>query len=364
VSRSSPTTTKIGAYSLLRRFDSTLPEEVYLADSVLPEHAGQWFIVKVARRERGDFQKLRAAFIDSAQKDSPFQHKNVTAFVELFEDGAGAYLILEYTRGSNLHAVSQFLRGRDAALAEEIACYVAVEMLAGLHYVHTLAGADGKRLGLIVKNLTTPIVQLSSVGEVKIACPTLARVLIKRKHPVDPAERFAHEPIEWIAGEKLTASSNIYTVGVILFELLLGEPCFQAATVEDVLAQISQRGVQISALERGGVPDALCEIVRRATYPVPEHRFASAFDMAFAIAGWLKRSRQHARRLEGADGPLSAVLARFLKSHGLDDCGGERALAPFVETHTIDAHAASDGSDAFGLRVLQGRSDARRRSPE
>jgi serine/threonine-protein kinase len=352
-----PDPIRVGPYVLLDRIESSLPDEIYRATPAEPTREHERFVIRRARRDRRDFKQLSKLFHESAHHDSILDHRNITRFIDLHEDEVGLYLVLEWVRGTSVGAINTLLRNKGRALSFELACHIALETLSGLHYIHTLTDSDGKRMGLVVKNLTTPMLLVSEAGQVKLATSSLARVLIKPKRPMHGPNRFAHEPVEWIAGEKLTACSNVYSVGVILFELLLGRQCFYGSTVEEMLAQISHRGVRVDELSRAGVPERLCEIVQRATYVVPEHRFASALDMALAIADWLKGQGTHRN--------LASTLARFIWSHGLlENERDERQLvAPFdgatPSSRQKPSDEIDDGSspDSFGLRKPLGRSD-------
>jgi serine/threonine-protein kinase len=330
---------RIGPYTLLGRVDSIQPAEIYYADSSDPESRGQRFVIKVARRERKDFERLRQTFLEDASAGGMVRHPNVTAFLDLLEDDGGLYLVLEYVRGPTIASLNKVIRDRAQALSFDLTAFIAFEILGGLHYIHTMHGEDGRRMGLVVRYLTPRTVLIAPDGQVKLAGEALARVLLKPRRPEHPGERFQHSPIEWIAGEPLTPCSNVYTVGVMMFELLMGRACFYGSTVEEVMAQISSRGVRMEELTRSGVPEELASIVQRATHLVPEHRYASALDMGIAIAQWLKGQE--------AKG-LPQILVRFVAAHGLLD-GAQEAQLPVI------LEPVESVEDSFGMRKPLGR---------
>lgn len=331
-----------GGYNFVSRFRSPVAPDVFLAECAMDPIRGQRVLVEHAHKSREDFGDLQAILYNDARTQPAYTHPNLTAVIDFFEAGDGLYLVLEHVEGSNLHAVNGLLQVKAHALEYELAAHVMREALAGLHHLHTCPRADGSAYGTIIQHLLPERVRISNEGDVKLATTGLMRVLSRPENENTGPERFGYASVEWIAGEPLTVTSNVYSAGVMLFELLLGRACFVGTTAEDVMQQIAGRGVRVRELSSAGVPQALCNIVERATRLVPEQRYSSALEMSQALDDWLAERGSHNGR---------AMMADFLAAHGL------KAKATADEPDTVDMFVERQlGDPSFGLRKPARRS--------
>jgi serine/threonine-protein kinase len=334
-----------GGYNFVSRFRSHVAPEVYLADAALDPIRGQRVLIEHAKRARPDYAQLQALLYSDARAQPAYTHPNLTAVIDFFEAQDGLYLVLEHVQGSSLHAVNGLLRAKAHALEYELSAYVMRELLNGLHHLHTCPRADSSAYGTILEQLFPERVRISNDGEVKLANTGLMRVLARPENEHTGPERFGYFSVEWIAGEQLSVMSNVYTAGVMLFELLLGRSCFVGKTMEDIMQQVATRGVRVRELIDAGVPQALCNIVERATRLVPEQRYSSAGEMSQALDDWLAdRSAQNSR----------PAMADFLSAHGLvgKAGGGEPDTVDMV----VEPKLSDVANPSFGLRKPARRS--------
>jgi serine/threonine-protein kinase len=122
------------------------------------------------------------------------------------------------------------------------------------------------------------------------ACSLVAHGDEARPHPGDTA----YLAPERIARNRYDARADVYSAGVLLFELLYGRACYSEHRAREVAAMVVHSGMPLEKLEREGVPKGLIEVVGRATERRPELRYQSASSMARDLLRWLEVAEHHA----------------------------------------------------------------------
>ncbi|MCK6552467.1 serine/threonine protein kinase, partial [Myxococcota bacterium] len=250
-----------------------------------PERAGP-VLVKHAPRTHPSFAGIRERLVDEVQGHAVYVHPNLTALTDVVEDERGLFVVFEYPFGADLAAINGVLRPRAQPLPFELAAYVARELSRGAQHLHDARGPRGEPQPISLRDVTPTQVLVTARGEVKLANRGLASILAELRRLPAP-EQVAYYAPERIAGEPFGVRTDLFAIGVMLFELLVGRPCFSGATQEAVLTQIVSSAVPASLLPTVGVPAPLAAIVERATAFVPERRYASAAEMARDLDAWL-----------------------------------------------------------------------------
>lgn len=313
----SPMPSSVAEYQIVRRLDGGGMADVYVAHKMSRQGFVRRALIKRVKRTRPGYQNLQRMLLDEARATACFDHPNIVSILDVGEDDQGIYLALEYVEGTDLRWVNSKLRTRKEALPFELACYIAGEVLRGLHHAHTVVGYDGNPLEIVHRDVNPANVLISYTGHVKLADFGVVRMRDRLQHKTEAGlvkGKYAYLAPEYIAGESCNYQTDIYAAGVMLFELLCGRECFTGATAYEVMWKIVNRGVPLYRLEREGVPEDLARIVQRSVNPVPERRFESAQEMGNALETWLMRNGKHA---------TPWVLSVFFARHSLFPARGE-----------------------------------------
>lgn len=306
-----PLPTMIGAYQVVGRLGGGAMAELYLAHKISRYGFVRRAVVKRVKRSRPDFQQLQEMLLDEARATACFDHPNLVSLFDVGETDQGVYLALEYVEGSDLRRVNAKLRQRKEALPFELAVFITVEVLRGLHHAHTAKDQDGRLLEIVHRDVNPSNVLIARSGHIKLADFGVVRMRERVQQKTEPGlvkGKYAYLAPEYIAGEPCSIQTDVYAAGIMLFELLSGRECFSGKTAYEVMWKIVNKGVPMYRLEREGVPEDLQRIVQRATAMAPERRYQSAQDMANALEAWLMRSGRHA---------TPWVLSVFFHRHGL-----------------------------------------------
>ena len=333
----------IGPYQVVERLGGGAMAELYLAHKRSPYGFVRRAVVKRVKRSRPDSAQLQEMLLDEARATACFDHPNLVSLFDVGETEEGVYLALEYVEGSDLRRVNAKLRARKEALPFELAVFVTVEVLRGLHHAHTSKDQDGRLLEIIHRDVNPSNVLIARSGHVKLADFGVVRMRERVQQQTEPGlvkGKYAYLAPEYIAGEPCSIQTDVYAAGIMLFELLSGRECFSGKTAYEVMWKIVNKGVPMYRLEREGVPEDLQRIVQRATAMAPERRYQSAQDMANALEAWLMRSGRHA---------TPWVLSVFFQRHELlparRDSG--KLVSPLAS-----APSASEGGDRSLARTM------------
>lgn len=279
----------LGRYTLLQRLATGGMAEVYLAKAV--GAAGFQKIVAVKRLRRLDEPGTApgSSLSEEAKLSVALTHPNIVQTFDLGRADGTEFLVMEHVEGYDAQHVLDALRLDDAHFPIDLAAYVIAQVCRGLDYAHRRTDDAGRPAGIIHRDVSPQNILLSFAGDVKIADFGIAQTNARRSDPeghVIKGKYFYMSP-EQTRAARLDARSDVFSVGVVLWELLCGRRLYDAPDVHSLLGRIRRAEVPSPSVLRSGVPAALDMIVARATRRRPEERFQSAGAMADALDDYL-----------------------------------------------------------------------------
>jgi serine/threonine-protein kinase len=294
---------------------------VFKADQIA---LGRTVAVKILAEQLADDARLVRRFQDEALAASRLNHPNTVSVIDYGQTSDGLlYLVMEYVRGPTL---TQLVQG-EFPLAHARVLDLVAQILAGTEEAH-LAGvvhADLKSDNVIVD------ARRSGVDMVKVVDFGISRLVAG---PRDGDDRNICGTPEYMAPEVITGAppgfaSDLYAVGIILFELLTGETPFLGGTTIDVLTrQLKAEPPRPSAKRPGlGIGADLDALVLKSLAKHPQDRFASAASMRTAVLKALESRRPATEEIVTcpACGAVSAARFRFCP-----ECGQSRTTGPLA----------------------------------
>jgi eukaryotic-like serine/threonine-protein kinase len=279
--------------------------EVYLARRRGAAGIAKRLVVKRMRQDLNSDPRFADMFLREARVATQLSHKNIVTVFDVGRDPDGLFLAMEYVDGPDLAAAMQGARERGVALDPLLAAHIASEVAAGLDHAHRLRDEGGAALGLVHRDITPRNILLSLDGEVKVTDFGVA--VLQGDSPDGRRGTVPYMSPEQARGDALDPRADLFSLGLILYELLSGRRAYAGADRDEMLAQARAAEIPPLAPE---VPAELAHVVARATAPAAADRFHCARDMQRELAGWAVGER--GRR--GQTDPLEHALASFLAS--------------------------------------------------
>ncbi|HKG90440.1 MAG TPA: serine/threonine-protein kinase, partial [Gemmatimonadaceae bacterium] len=307
--------TQVGKYHVLELVGEGAMGVVYRAvDPVLNRAVA----VKVMNDALAREEELRARFLREAQAAGSLQHPNVITIYDFGEVEGHLYIAMEYVEGDDLEHV---LNVREP-LPLQTKLDIITDVLSGLAYAH--------KRGIVHRDIKPANIRLTEDRRAKIMDFGIAHLASSRATRtgmiVGTPDYMAPEQV---TGGQITAATDLFSVGTVLYEILSGARPFQSTTVHGVLYKVVSEHPPALKSMNPGLPPELYAIVQRALAKDPASRFSSALEMAAAVSA--VRSSLTDPPARQSSRSLHATLS------GVSSSGPHGRQAPLPATRVVSA---------------------------
>jgi eukaryotic-like serine/threonine-protein kinase len=241
--------------------------------------------IKVLAEHLAGDEEYRARFLREARAAAGLVHASIVQVYDVGEDERGLFIVMEYVEGTSL-AEELVRRG---TIPPEKAVAIAVQVCAGLEAAHAA--------GLVHRDVTPQNILLRGDGAAKLSDFGIARTLDQTTRLTEHGTVLgtaAYLAPEQARGGPVTAAADLYSLGLVLYELLTGRRPFEAENLPALLLQREQGTVALPRELAPEVPQTLEEAVIRCLARAAEDRPESAAALARALAGSLAEPPTHA----------------------------------------------------------------------
>jgi serine/threonine protein kinase len=313
-----------GRYHLVERLAVAGMAELYLADVKGDHGFAKRVVIKRILPQLAADPHFTQMFIAEAKITARLMHPKIAQTHRLGHEDGQLFIEMEYVDGLDVLAMLRECAHRRVRLPAEVSVYVMKEVLDGLDFAHRLVDDAGHPLNIVHRDISPSNVLVSRRGNVKLVDFGIAQAAASEQQTKAGTlkGKYGYMSPEQVMGGQLSARSDLFSVGVVLSEMLMGRRLFAAPNELDVLLMV--RDVDLGRLERYGshVPPELDALLRHALKKDPGDRFASAAEMREALDEWLFQSRL--RIPAGRVGELVESLyedAHQRRRAGLDEMG-------------------------------------------
>jgi len=362
---------RFGPYELVSRLGAGGMAETFLAVRRGPGSFEQQVCLKrilPAFEQDAEFVRL---FLEEARIAATLRHANVVQVLDFGVTEGSHFMALELVDGLDLRALLRTLRKRGESMTSGLVSHLAYEISNALEYAHRV-DATGQVRGVVHRDISPSNVLLSTAGGVKLADFGIAKAMDKT-HVTRSGSTKGKVPYmapEYALAAEYDARSDLFSLGVTLYECLVGERPFDGATELDTMRRI-QDGEHTPLSERlPTAPTALVDAIERLIMPDKNARFANAAALQDAlvdvappptarrILGELVRGAQRTRDEEMgkesgevayADTALATPDGTMVVDESDDEDGHVVPAGADVATRTAHRAADSGGDDATSL---------------
>lgn len=283
---------RLGSYELGERLGTGGMAEVYMATRVGPHGFNKRFAIKLILPQLAQDPRFVQMFCDEARICASLTHPNIVQVNDFGESEGKLFMAMEYVDGVSCAKLLRAVASRGERFPLAAALFITHEVLRALAFAHEARDEHGRALGVVHRDVSPGNVLIGRSGDVKLTDFGIVRssFIDRRTYPGELKGKMGYMSPEQVVGAELDARSDLFTVGIVLAEMLLCRPLFPGRNELDILSRIFEADLRV--LERFGthLPVELRSALTRALAREPNARFQSAREFADAIRAVARRS--------------------------------------------------------------------------
>ncbi|HEY1532486.1 MAG TPA: serine/threonine-protein kinase, partial [Polyangiaceae bacterium] len=267
-------------YKVLEKIASGGMAEVFRAESAGLEGFKKTVAIKRVLPHLSEKKQFIGMFLDEARVSAQLSHSNC---VQVFDIGVGDntyFIVMEYVDGADLKGLIEHRKKTNTPFPVEEACLICVRICEGLSYAHELTDNNGESLHIVHRDMSPPNVLITRFGEVKIVDFGLAKAnsQLEKSEPGIIKGKFSYLSPEAAQGLPVDGKTDIFAVGIILWELLAGRRLFMGETDLETVRMVQQARVPSIRQFNPKVSPELERVLMRSLVGDPAARYQTARD--------------------------------------------------------------------------------------
>lgn len=276
---------RVGKYELIRKLSQGGMAELFLACTSGPGGFRKFLVLKrllPALRDDDAFLKM---FLDEARLTAALWHPNIAQVYDLLEVDGELYLALEYIPGRNLRQILNQANLTGTRLPAGFGAFIARSVCQALHYAHHFTDPAGKPFPIVHRDVSPRNVMMTYDGSVKVIDYGIAksRTRLEKTRAGDIKGTTGYVSPEQIRGVDLDGRSDLFALGIVLYEVVSGRKPFEARNDVELIQAVLFNDIVPLSEQCPTTPRALSDVCMRALARERDERFATGKQMARAI---------------------------------------------------------------------------------
>ena len=338
---------RVGKYEIIRPLSRGALTELFLArheEGGAEPVALKRLLPSVARD-----MEVVSSFLKEARVASSLNHPNVARILDVNASGKDFFVVTEYVHGLELDEIQQACQKQGFFVPHGVVSQIVLQTCVGLHAAHTATNESGQLLGLVHGNVHPQNILVDMKGHVKMVGLGISPP--SRGADSDSADNAYRSP-EHCRGEPVTVQSDVFSAGIVLYELCCRRRLFRRKTQLATTRAIMEDPIPPPSAVSDEVPDALEMIIMRALARSPEYRYGTALEMAHELSeaatenGW-----------SGDPGVVAALMSRLLTDDALEPASTplpEPAVSDYIPAGADEETKLEEVEGLDGLRTPGG----------
>jgi serine/threonine-protein kinase len=296
-----PRTQQLGRYHLLDRLACGGMAEVFRAKTFDVEGRAHLVAIKRVLPHLVQDDEFIQMLVDEAKISGILRHQNIAQVYEFVHLGDNYFLAMEYVDGKDVRSILDRCRQNDVFIPAADAAWITAQVCEALEAAHTQRDAAGTPLEIVHRDISPSNVLCSYQGEVKLCDFGIAKAVLSRVQTRTGVikGKVKYMSPEQAMGKRLDGRSDIFSLGVVLYEMLTRQPPFTAPGEMELIFAVREARYAPIRDYNPDVPPALCGIVDHALARSRSARFQSAREFGAALREFLSTHypRYHRNRL-------------------------------------------------------------------
>ncbi|HEY4221157.1 MAG TPA: protein kinase, partial [Myxococcota bacterium] len=275
-------------YEVIRRLAIGGMGEIFLAKQINASFS-RLAILKTLRPELTEQSDALDQFLDEARVAASLSHPNIVAIYEVGVHAGVHFIAMEYIGGTDIAALARAAQKQKRSIPMRVAAVIARDAAIGLDYAHHARDDAGRSLSVVHRDVSPQNLMIRSDGLVKVVDFGVA-MASNQMHETQGDKlkgKIRYMAPEQLLGEDLDGRSDQFSLGVVLWELLVGKPLFHGNNPIDVFQRILAGDPLPPSSANPHLPRALDEIVLRMLAVKKSDRYPRCSDVAHALRTWL-----------------------------------------------------------------------------
>ncbi|MFC1610212.1 protein kinase [Myxococcota bacterium] len=272
-------------YVVIERIGTGGMGEVLLAREQGVEQVKRLVALKRIKADRGTCPGAAEAFRNEARVAARLTHPNIVQMYDFGADEGQLFIAMEYVAGRTVADILRRAHASGYQIPMEVVIAIAIDLARALHYAHSLRDEESQPLNIIHRDLSPSNVMVSLEGAAKILDFGLARAsnVVGRDEKRYIIGKLGYMAPEQIKGDTLDLRADLFSLGVILWELTTRRRLFPGKNPSLAIATVDERKVPSIRPFRPDAPPGWEGVLRRALEPNPEDRYPSAHELQLDI---------------------------------------------------------------------------------
>jgi serine/threonine protein kinase len=290
--------TPFGKYYLLERINVGGMAEVFKAKVMGVEGFERIVALKRILPHIAEDEEFITMFIDEAKIAVQLQHANIAQIFDLGKVDEAYFIALEYVHGRDLRGIFDDLHRHTQTMPLPQVCFVIMQVCEGLDYAHNKRDAQGRALNLVHRDISPQNVLIGYEGEVKLIDFGIAKAAGKASKTQAGIlkGKFGYMSPEQVRGLPIDRRSDIFALGIILYEMLTGQRLFVGESDFSTLEKVRNVEIVPPSSLNAKIPEPLERIVLKALAKDVEDRYQNALDLHDDLQAFLYSVGQFSSR--------------------------------------------------------------------
>jgi serine/threonine protein kinase len=339
-----------GKYYLLERINVGGMAEVFKAKTVGVEGFERIVALKRILPSIAEDEEFITMFIDEAKIAVQLQHANIAQIFDLGKVDDSYFIALEYVNGRDLRGIFDDLHKMGQTMPMPQVCYLIMQLCEGLDYAHNKRDAQGRDLNLVHRDVSPQNLLIGYEGEVKLIDFGIAKAAGKASKTQAGIlkGKFGYMSPEQVRGLPIDRRSDIFALGIVLYEMLTGERLFIGESDFSTLEKVRNVDIIPPSSFNASVPVNLERIVLKALEKNVEDRYQNAIDLHDDLQLFMHSVGQFSSRKD-----LSAWMKRTFPANSVED----NDAVELEEVEEIEEISTAAGSSMEAASPAAGAED-------
>ena len=275
---------RLGRYTVLKHLASGGMADVLLGRTDGIEGFERHVVLKRIRPEHARDERFIRMFLDEARVAANLHHQHVVQVHDIGESSGEYFIAMEYLHGEDVRTILSTASKTRQHVPLGCAMAIVSAAAAGLHYAHERRGPDKRPLGIVHRDISPSNILVGYDGSIKVVDFGIAKASMRQETRSSSLKgKISYMSPEQCKGAEVDRRSDVYSLGVVLYELCTTTRLFKGESDYLVMDQIVNGRVTLPQVRRPELPNELSAIIMRAIAPDPERRYFTADELRVAL---------------------------------------------------------------------------------